>query len=218
MFTREAMRNLTQEIVGSYEARAAGLALLRGEVTGQRQAAQAQLKELGRTHQALARRQRSDLTQTEARRKSEVNAWLKDVAAAHQAMARHQRADLGKGRAGLTQADARRRSEVNAWMKDVAAAHAGVREAWQGLAETMQAKRSGAVAVAEAAGGKGETTAELEALSQRVFEFLADHPDGTRLAQLQAELGMNRFEAARVIRHLITEGKAEKRDLLYFAT
>ena len=63
----------------------------------------------------------------------------------------------------------------------------------------------------------GEVTAEFASLTDRVFQRLANHPDGTRLTELEQEFQLNRFLSGRAIRHLIDEGKVEKRDRLYFA-
>jgi len=54
-------------------------------------------------------------------------------------------------------------------------------------------------------------------LRDRVFAYLADHPDGTRLVELEEEFGVARIQAARVVRELMDDNKVEKRDLLYFA-
>jgi len=54
-------------------------------------------------------------------------------------------------------------------------------------------------------------------LRDRVFAYLADHPDGTRLVELEEEFGLTRIEMARVIRALIDDNKVEKLELLYFA-
>lgn len=51
----------------------------------------------------------------------------------------------------------------------------------------------------------------------QVFAYLAEHPDGTRLTDLEEEFVMGRFEMARIIKRLTDYGKVEKRDLLYFA-
>jgi len=53
-------------------------------------------------------------------------------------------------------------------------------------------------------------------LRDRVFAYLADHPDGTKLAKLEAEFGVSRIEMARVVRALMDDNKTEKRELLYF--
>jgi len=122
---------------------------------------------------------------------------------------------------------------------------AGVRDEWQKLTTTMQAKRGApvvevrppeavapppveevapppsveevaeeeAVAHAEVA----EVTPEIAVLRDQVFEYLANHPDGTRLVELEEEFGVARIQMAKVVRSLMDENKVEKRDLYYFA-
>jgi len=70
-----------------------------------------------------------------------------------------------------------------------------------------------AVARAEAA----EVTPQVAEFQRRVFEYLADHPDGTRMVELEREFGMARIQMARILKNLISDSKVEKRDLLYFA-
>jgi len=107
---------------------------------------------------------------------------------------------------------------------------------WQKLTATMEGKRSGrirvpkvevreeevaveevpeeeAVARAEAI----EVTPEVAELQRRVFEYLADHPDGTRMVVLEREFGIARIQMARILKNLISDNKVEKRNLLYFA-
>jgi predicted nucleic acid-binding Zn-ribbon protein len=72
MTMREEMRSLGQEIIGSYETRAAGIATLR-------QAARDQLQEFHKAHQAMARKQRADLAKSTANLKRDVNTMLKRV-------------------------------------------------------------------------------------------------------------------------------------------
>lgn len=188
-----------------------------------------QLKEVGAAHQATARQQRAYLAKGQAYLKKSVGTQLRELDEAHHTLAQQQRADLGKGRRDLTQAEAQRQSQVNAWTKEVAAAHAGAQAAWQELCATMAAKRGGAVAAAPPhAAEEGEeeavsraqvgmVTPEFASLTDTVLEHLSSHPEGTRLTELQADFGMNRFEAARAVRRLLDQGRAEKRDLLYFA-
>ena len=54
-------------------------------------------------------------------------------------------------------------------------------------------------------------------LRNRVFAYLADHPNGIRLVELEAEFGVSRIEMARVVRVLMDNKKTEKHELLYFA-
>jgi hypothetical protein len=55
------------------------------------------------------------------------------------------------------------------------------------------------------------------ALRDVVFGYLADHPDGARLTDMEREFGMARIQIAKALHGLIDDNKVEKRDLLYFA-
>lgn len=239
MTIKEEIETLAQGIMGSYEARTQAVAHLREATQGEirelgegRQAMTrqlrsglakgrtdlaadvvAQIQQLNRTHRAMARQLRSNLAQYRSDLKVGVSTELTALGKAHQAMTRQLRSGLAKGRADRARAEARRSAEVNAWIKEVATAHAGARQAWQDLTATMHAKRNGGVAVAE----REAVGEEIVSRSKRLFEYLAQHPDGTRLAELQEQFGMKRFEATRTVRRLMDEGKVEKRDLLYFA-
>ena len=132
------------------------------------------------------------------------------------------RADAGAFVRHLHQVSADRRKEVAALVadadafvrhlhqvsadrrKEVAAIHV---EVWGGAAPHM-APTPAAVAAAAPAG----TT-----LRDVIFAYLAEHPDGARLAQMEHDLGMARIKLAGEMRSLIDEKKVEKRDLLYFA-
>ncbi len=59
--------------------------------------------------------------------------------------------------------------------------------------------------------------ASLSELRDKVFAYLANHPDGTMLIELEGEFGVARIQIAKVTRSLIEDNKVEKRDLLYFA-
>ena len=54
-------------------------------------------------------------------------------------------------------------------------------------------------------------------LRGHIFGYLADHPDGTRISELEQEFGLARIHIARAIRSLMDENKVEKRGFLYFA-
>jgi hypothetical protein len=57
----------------------------------------------------------------------------------------------------------------------------------------------------------------VELLGDKVFAYLADHPDGAKLVDMEREFGLTRIEMAKVVRALIDGNLVEKRDLLYFA-
>ena len=59
--------------------------------------------------------------------------------------------------------------------------------------------------------------AQIGELRNMVFAYLANHPDGVKLTELEEEFDTARIQIARVIRNLIEDNKVEKRGLLYFA-
>ncbi|MDO8688792.1 MAG: hypothetical protein Q7R39_02050, partial [Dehalococcoidia bacterium] len=54
-------------------------------------------------------------------------------------------------------------------------------------------------------------------LRQQVFSYLADHPDGVRMTDLEREFGVIRLQMVRLLKGLIDENTVKKEDLLYFA-
>ena len=71
--------------------------------------------------------------------------------------------------------------------------------------------------VEEIAEEAAEITPEPAALRNQVFEYLANHPDGIRLVELEQEFGVARIKMARLLKDLMNENKVEKQELLYFA-
>ena len=258
MPTREEMRSLAHDIVRSYEDRIAGIAQLRATV-------KTDLREFADSRIAMGRELRADLAKGEeerlrearalkqelvrgvAERKSDVSTMLKGLDDAHAAMSRELKADLAKVAPALRETEAerqrtdareiaQRKSDVSTMLREFHEEQAGVRDEWQKLTATMQAKRGmpgvevkppeavvpppveevaedEAVARAEVA----EVTPEIAALEDRVFERLANHPDGTRLVELEQEFGVARIQMARVLKSLMNENKVGKREGLYFA-
>ena len=72
----------------------------------------------------------------------------------------------------------------------------------------------------EEAGAEGESverTPETIDLGDQVLAYLADHPDGTRMTELEEKFGVARIQMAKLLRELMDDNIAEKRDMLYFA-
>jgi hypothetical protein len=244
MPTKEEMRSLGEKIVGSYEDRIAGIAELRVAVKTQLKefdhthAAMSRelkadlakvrpaLEEEDRKRQSETREFMGELGRAVAQGKAAVKAQLKGFDDAHATMSRELKADLAKVRPALEEEDRKRQSEAREFMgelgravaqgkaatqallRDFGEVQAGARDEWQKLTATMRAKRGAVVA---------EITPGAAALREQVFEYLANHPDGTKLVELAEEFGIARIQIAKVVRNLMDENKVEKRDLLYFA-
>ncbi|MBI2848793.1 MAG: hypothetical protein HYX88_01505 [Chloroflexi bacterium] len=208
----------------------------RAAVSDQRAAAQAMVKDLDRAHQAMGRELRAELARDCGDRRAGVGSMLKGLDRAHQTMARGLRAELDRDCSD-------RRAGVAVMIKELQTEQAGLRKeqadgrtAWRESMAAMQARRGGSVAApppaiapvpptreemaeeeAVARVEVGEVTAEVAVLRDRVFEYLANHPDGTKLVELEADFGVGRFQISRVLKSLMDENKVEKRELLYFA-
>ncbi len=50
-----------------------------------------------------------------------------------------------------------------------------------------------------------------------IFTYLAEHPDGAKLTQMEQDMRIARIRIARAMRGLIDEKKVQKREMLYFA-
>jgi len=233
MPTREEIQSLAEEIVRSYEDRISGIVELRKIV-------KADLKEFQDSRAVMARDLRADLVKSVAARKAAVSSQLKELDAAHASMSRELKAGLAKIHPALEEEDRKRQSEARefrgelgravaqgktatqALLRDFGEVQAGVRDEWQKMTATMQSKRGGVASAAkppieEIAEGAALITPEIAALREKVFEYLANHPDGTKLVELAEEFGVARIQMAKLVRNLIDENKIEKRDLLYFA-
>jgi len=211
MPTREEMRSLAEEIVDSYADRVAGIAQIK-QAEGERK--QTEAREI-------------------AQRKSDVGTMFKEFDDSHATMSKELKADLAKVAPAIKQAEgerkqteareiAQRKSDVGTMLKEFHEEQAGVRDEWQILSAIMQEKRGGPIIkmeppAEEMAEEAAEITPEIGDIRDRAFEYLANHPDGTRLVEMEQEFGLARIKIARVLRNLIDENKVEKRDMLYFA-
>jgi len=223
MPTREEMRSLAEEIVGSYADRIAGIAELRETV-------KMDLKGFQDYRIATGSEIRADLARSVTERKHEVadmfkgfDAELIELSRARVAMSKELRADLARSLADCKRSTGAMLKGFNAELKKVRLELAGGRDEWQIMSATMQAHRGGAPVemkppVEEIAEEKAaEITPGTGDIRNQVFEYLANHPDGARLVELEQEFGVARIKMARLLKDLMDENKVEKRGLLYFA-
>ena len=233
----ERQNNVAAQMKGYDKARTAMSRELRADLSqatralGQNVAAQMKGYDEART--AMSRELRVDLSQATRALGQTVAAQLEGYDKARAAMSRELRADLSQATRALGQNVAARLAGHRDERDDA-------RAAWQGIAAALQTKRGAAVPVAEppappvkeaavAPSAEMEEAAATQplkieevakppaSLRDRVFSHLADRPDGVRLVDIEGEFGVGRFEAIRLLKDLMEEGNAEKRDLLYFA-
>ena len=190
--------------------------------------------------QSEAREFMGELGRAVAEGKATVKTLLGEFNSSHNAMSREMRAELTSGRQALVEGEKKRQSEAREFMGELGRAvadgkaatrallrnfsevQAGARDEWQTLAATMQAQRAGPAVevrppVEEIAEEAVKITPEPAALRDRVFEYLANHPDGTKMTGLEQEFGLARIQIAKIVKSLMDENKVEKRELFYFA-
>jgi phage shock protein A len=195
----------------------------------------AEIKEPNRTRAAMSTELKADLSRSAADLKRDIASMVKGFDEAHAAMSKELKADLARSAADRKRDVGAVLKGFDAELKEVRGALARARDEWQKLNATMQAKRGGLVtevkppeAVAphpphveviakEEAVARAEATPESAALQERVFEYLANHPDGRRLVELEQEFGVARIQMARVLKDLINQNRVQKREGVYFA-
>ncbi|MBI2853527.1 MAG: hypothetical protein HYX87_01220 [Chloroflexi bacterium] len=174
--------------------------------------------EMAASLKASLNKSHSDREQVEAQRKSRTETELKGIAASRKKNAEKLRSSLGKGRSDLAKAAKQKRSQTLSWLKSVADKQAEDHAAWQNMSASLKSKRSnGGTPTQEPEEGGSHAQVDLPALSDRVFERVAGQPGGTRLAEMEQEFGVSRFQIDKALKTLIERGKVEKRDRLYFA-
>lgn len=177
-----------------------------------------QLRELGAAHQAMGQQQRAELGRGRAGLEASVSLQIlgyhEELAGARAAW-EGMTATLGARRGGHAAVAGAPAAPVAAAPVAAPPAVAGTPAPASLVVEVPVAVEEEEEAVARAE--VGEVTPEFISVRDRVFEYVANHPDGTRLVEIERELGLSRLAAARVVRNLMDEGKVEKRGLLYFA-
>lgn len=279
------MKEITQELASSHDARVA-------EVSGVRKEAQEMLSGFEASHKEMGTQLRRDLAQDKARVKSEVKAMQGGFRTSHKEMGSALRKDLSghtqavKGEVAkmrqeikashqemstklkkeLTQGATARKPEVTGMLNDFHSSRkqtgaklrkeltdydrgmksevAGVRQetradlnearsAWQQLASTMQAKRTGVkvppkvevpveekveAPIAEEAGMAEAPVVEEEVpdLEAKLRAIVALHPEGITLAEVAEKLDVVPVVLGRASRSLLERGLIRKEEKLYF--
>lgn len=224
-----------QELFGSRAAMAQELrADLAKGVADRAAAVGTELRNLNHAHSAMSRQMKAALAKGVTDRQRDVGGLLRDFDQAHNTMGRETKAALAKGVADRQHDVGGLLRRFDRDLKAVRTALAGGQAEWRKLTATMQGNRAklvahakppparippSAKAVLEAEAGAGpiEMTPETSVLRGRVFEYLANHPDGAKMTVLEEEFGTARIQMARMLKSLMDDNKVDKRDLLYFA-
>jgi hypothetical protein len=265
MPTREEMKGLAEEIVGTYADRMATIGELRETVKLNLLESQRHLQDLRNSRIAMGKEMRADLAKDSANRQHEVGNMLYGFGQAlavmgkeTRIMGKEMRADLAEDsanrkqevasmldgfgqalavmgketrtmgkemRADLAEDSANRKQEVASMLRnfsvelmEIRSELAGGRDEWHKMTATLQSKRRGVAVTVKPPAKKAVGKApEAATLRNQVFQYLANHPDGTKLVELEKEFGLARVKITSVLKNLMDEGEVKKRDLRYFA-
>ena len=172
---------------------------VRGHVAEMRQ-------EIGASHQDMSKKLRKDLAQGAAACKSEVKGILNDFQKSRQQTGVQLRKELTNYDRGIKNEVAGMRQETRGDLGEA-------RTAWQGLASTMPAKRSGAEIPQKAETLAAEETIDLEA---KMLAAVNEHPEGMTLADIADSLGVAPIVLGRAVKSLVDKAEIRKEEKLYF--
>jgi len=190
---------------------------------------QNELEEFHNTRMAASEELHKDLAKSVADRKAVVDTESKEFQKFMTNMSKKMQADFARDKAKLVKDVAAIKHDANSMLRvfdkelegvrtDIAGGH----DEWLKLAATMQARRGGTTAKVEMPKSAkpqkaGGTDSDFATPGEKVLEFLAKHPKGTKMTQMEQKFGLARIQMAKVVKDLMDEKKVEKRALLYFA-
>ncbi|HLC29984.1 MAG TPA: hypothetical protein VJM51_04310 [Dehalococcoidia bacterium] len=182
MPTREQMHSLVQEITGGHEARAAGAAALRREVTTGRQVTDVWLREVTRERNSQTQQLRTDVAKTASHRRAGATGWLRAATRGRNTQTKQLRADLAK-------TAARRRAGVTAWLRAATRGrNTQTKQLWAELAQTAAQRRTGVIGWLRAAARGRKAQAQQVQTSLRQGRADLAEMDGQRRAGVAAWL------------------------------
>jgi hypothetical protein len=204
---RESHRQLRQDLARDKASR-------KSEVTGM-------LGNFERTRREEGAQMRRELTQGVTERRSEVNGMrvdaqqtIKGFRSQREKMGIQLRRDLAKDTAQRNSVVKEMRGDFRKAQAEVKADLKGARDAWQGLASNMQAKKDAVKAPL-----KMEAPTVKEKISDLETQMLAavsKHPEGMTLAGIADSLGVAPVVLGRVSKSLMNKRKIRKEEKLYF--
>jgi len=220
------IKDITQDIVSSYDARVAEVGRLKKET-------EEMLDSFKASQDKMGAQLRKDLAQDKAKMRAEVRTMRNNFQASHKKMGTKLKKELSQGVTGL-------RSDVKGMLKDFGSSHKhmgtqlrkeladydrgisgevsrmrqetradlrGARITWQGLAHTMEAKRAGV---------KVPPKVEIPDLEAKLLAAVNKHPKGVSLAEVAQSLGVVPVVLGRASRSLLKKRLINKKEKLYF--
>lgn len=227
------IKDITQDIVSSYDARVADYDAMVAEVKRLKKGANEMLDSFKASQGKMGAQLRRGLAQDKAEMEAEVKAIQKGFQASHKKMGAKLKKELSQGVTAL-------RSDVKGMLKDFGSSHKqmgtqlrkeladydrgiesevagmrqetktdlrGARTTWQGLAHTMEAKRAGV---------KVPPKVGIPDLEAKLLAAVNEHPDGTTLTEVAYSLGVAPIVLGRASRNLLKKGLISKKEKLYF--
>jgi uncharacterized protein YicC (UPF0701 family) len=198
-----------------------GTAAIRSEVSEMLGQAQKLIKGFGTSRQTVNSKLRKDLSRSRVKSKSEVGKLLgnaqslvKGFQTSRREAGSRLRGDLAQSRASMESDVKRMRSDFRKVQGNVKTDLKEARAAWQGLAGTIQARKSGKAIQREA-----EAPAAKEGYPDFETKMLAavnEHPEGMTLSGIADIVGVAPIVLGRAVKSLQDKGEIRKNGKFYF--
>lgn len=240
---KEAMHNVAQDIINSYDQRRAAIADLKKDDAGRRKDAEVALShrenELSARRKSLLhdlstedsrrvqqatkdseRRQAEDKQRqtAEKKRRAAVVSFLKEKQADRIKVSKELNhmlsVDMQKVKAG----EKKRQSSSAAMLKELRVEIGGYTEGWHDLTSAMRARRGSITAIVPQDKGAIKKAALPESkLSHAIFEFIASSPDGIDTVELEKEFQIGKKKIEDLVNGLVKSANIKKRGKKYFS-
>ena len=205
------IKDITQDIVSSYDARVAEVGRLKKET-------EEMLDSFKASQGKMGAKLRRDLAQDKAEMEAEVRTMRNNFQASQEKMGAELNKELKDFRSSRKQMGTQLRKELADYDRGIKSEVAGMRQetradlkrartTWQGLAHTMEAKRAGV---------KVPPKVEIPDLEEKLLAAVNKHPKGVSLAEVAQSLDVVPVVLGRASSSLLKKGLISKKEKLYF--
>ncbi len=164
-------------------------------------------QEIGASHQNMSAKLRRNLAQGAATLKSKAHVIFNDFQRSRKRASAQLRKDLASYDHSI-------KSEVSGMRQETLGDLREARTAWQGLASTMPAKRSGAEILPKAEAPVAKE--EIPYLEAKLLAAVNKHPAGMTLTEIADSLGVALVVLGRTVKSLVDKAEIRKEEKLYF--